>query len=694
MVRIGVDIGGTFTDIVLWSDDTGEPTVHKLPSTPGDPSEAALLGIREVLSLADAEASDVGHIFHGTTTATNVVVQHSGAKVGFITSAGYRDILHAARHKKPYSFSLFQDLPWQKDPLVRRRHRLAVPERMTADGETLTELDEAAVAEAATELRDEGVDAIAIGFLFSFSSPEHEQRAKEICAEIAPDTFVCTSSEVVPEFREYERFSTTALNAYVAPSVRAYVRRMADSLREEGIEKDLHLMNSAGGVTSSEGAIERPATLLMSGPVAGVLGGIWAGGLSDHQSVITLDVGGTSADIGVAPDGALRMKHILDSTIAGFHTMLPMAECESIGAGGGSIAFVDEGGVLRVGPKSAGADPGPAAYGRGGTEPTVTDAQVALGRLLPDGLLSGGLPLDRELAVNAVSEHVADPLGMSVEEAALGVVEIATENMVRAIEMHSVRKGFDPRDFSLVAIGGAGPFFGADIASRMNIPRVIVPPHPGLTSAMGLLTSDTVSEYSRSVIRMDAAPELSDLAKAFADLEREAVERFERDGVSEEDRALTRHVDCRYEGQGYELRVDCPEGEITDSWWEGVEARFHEAHQREYFRSNEDQPVIPITVRLRAEGRVSGIDWPSIQSGSNGGSRESHDVWFRLDGKPQQLKTPFYERSSLHADQRIEGPAVIQQFESTTVLPPNHTITVAAAGNLISEANQQGQESS
>lgn len=693
MLRIGVDIGGTFTDIVLWSDETGEPTVHKLPSTPNDPSQAALAGVREVLSLADAEPSEVGHLFHGTTTATNVVVQHSGAKVGFITSAGYRDILHAARHKKPYSFSLFQDLPWQKNPLVRRRHRIAVPERMAANGETLTPLDEAAVAAAATELRDEGVDAIAIGFLFSFSSPEHERRAKEICLEVAPDAFVCTSSEVVPEFREYERFSTTALNAYVAPSVRSYVRNMAESLRSAGIKKDLHLMNSAGGVTSSEGAIERPATLLMSGPVAGVLGGIWAGELSGHQSVITLDVGGTSADIGVAPDGALRMKHILDSTVAGFHTMLPMAECESIGAGGGSIAFVDAGGVLRVGPKSAGADPGPAAYGRGGTEPTVTDAQVVLGRMQPDGLLSGELPLDRERAVKALSEQVAEPLGMSVEEAALGVVEIATENMVRAIEMHSVRKGFDPREFSLVAIGGAGPFFGADIAERMSIPSVIVPPHPGLTSAMGLLTSDTVAEYSRSVIRVDATPELSDLSEAFADLEREAAERFDRDGVAEEDRSLSRHVDCRYEGQGYELRVDCPNGPIDDAWWSSLEARFHEEHKREYFRSNEDQPVIPVTVRLRAQGHVAGIDWPGISNGSEAESSTTHPVWFRVEGEPKELQTPFYERSSLRADQKVEGPAVIQQFESTTVLPPNHRITVGATGNLISEGgSREGQE--
>ena len=363
-------------------------------------------GITELTERAGVTPADLGQVFHGTTIATNVVVQRRGAEVGFITSDGYRDILHAARHKKPYSFSLFQDLPWQSDPLVRRRHRLTVPERITADGTTLTALDEEAVEQAAIQLRDAGVQAIAIGFLFSFLDPANEARAKEICERVAPDLFVCTSSEVIPQFREYERFSTTALNAYVAPSVRDYVTNLADRLQQSGVQDELQLMNSAGGVLSAEGARELPVSLLMSGPVAGVLGGIWAGRLAGVDSVITIDMGGTSVDIGVAPEGKFRMKHILDSNVGGYHTMMPMLECEAVGAGGGSIAFIDEGGVLRVGPRSAGADPGPACYGWGGTEPTVTDAQVVLGRIRPDALLAGSLPLKPELAEQAIRSHI------------------------------------------------------------------------------------------------------------------------------------------------------------------------------------------------------------------------------------------------------------------------------------------------
>ena len=471
MLRVGVDVGGTFTDVVLWDDESGTPTLHKLPSTPHDPSVAALEGIETVAKAAGTTMEGVQRVSHGTTTATNVVVQRRGADVGFITSDGYRDILHAARHKKPYSFSLFQDLPWQSDPLVRRRHRLTVPERITADGTTLTPLDEQAVEQAAIQLRDAGVQAIAIGFLFSFLDPANEARAKEICERVAPDLFVCTSSEVIPQFREYERFSTTALNAYVAPSVRDYVSNLADRLRQAGVQDELQLMNSAGGVLSAEGARELPVSLLMSGPVAGVLGGIWAGRLAGADSVITIDMGGTSVDIGVAPEGQFRMKHILDSNVGGYHTMMPMLECEAVGAGGGSIAFIDDGGVLRVGPRSAGADPGPACYGWGGTEPTVTDAQVVLGRIRPDALLAGSLPL-RARAGRGGHPQRTSPIrsSLSVEEAALGMLEIATETTTAAIEMSSVRKGLDPRDFALVVFGGAGPLFGFEIASRLNIP--------------------------------------------------------------------------------------------------------------------------------------------------------------------------------------------------------------------------------
>jgi N-methylhydantoinase A/oxoprolinase/acetone carboxylase beta subunit len=686
MLRIGVDVGGTFTDIVLWDDEKGRTFVQKLPSTPHDPSIAALEGIEQIVAEAGTTVEAIRRVSHGTTVATNVVVQHRGAKVGFITSAGYRDILHTARHKKPFSFSLFQDLPWQSDPLAPRRFRKAVPERIGPAGETIVALDEKAVEQAARELAEAGVDAIAIGFLFSFLEPKHEERAKEICEKAAPDLFVCTSSEVIPQFREYERFSTTALNAYIAPSVRGYVGKLSDSLERAGVQEGLQVMNSAGGVVSAEGARESPASLLMSGPVAGVLGGIWAGNLAGADSVITLDMGGTSVDIGVAPSGEIRMKHILDSKVGGYHTMMPMVDCEAIGAGGGSIAFVDPGGVLRVGPRSAGADPGPACYDWGGTEPTVTDAQVLLGRIRPDALLSGTLPLNAELADRAIRSSVAEPLGLSVEDAALGILEIATETTVAAIETSSIRKGLDPRDFGLVVFGGAGPLFGSEIAARLDIPRVIVPPSPGVTSALGLLTSDTVYEYGRTVMQgggpgIDA--EL--LARAVDGLEARATEAMERDGIPAEDRRLVRFAECRYPGQGYELRLECPDGTVGEAWVGEVARRFHDVHQREYYRAYRDVEIQIVNVRVRGAGKTVSVAWPELPARPPAEPQATHDVWFRADGKPVRIPTPFYLREELAPGQEIAGPAVVQQFESTVVVPPAVRASVDSHGLLIAE---------
>jgi N-methylhydantoinase A/oxoprolinase/acetone carboxylase beta subunit len=686
MLRVGVDVGGTFTDVALWDDASGTPTVYKLPSTPADPSAAAFEGIGKVASIAGLALSDIDRVSHGTTVATNVVVQRRGARVGFITTDGFRDILHAARHKKPHSFSLFQDLPWQSDPLVRRRDRHVVAERLDADGNVLAELDEEGVEQAATALRDAGVDVIAIGFLFSFVNAEHERRAKAICERVAPDTFVCASSEVIPQFREYERFSTTALNAYVAPSVREYVGQFAERLFDSGVRDELRLMNSAGGVLSADGARELPVSLLMSGPVAGVLGGIWAGGLAGVDSVITMDMGGTSVDIGVARAGEFQMKHILDSTVGGYHTMMPMLDCEAVGAGGGSIAFIDAGGVLRVGPRSAGADPGPVCYGWGGEEPTATDAQVVLGRIQPDALLDGALPVSKELAEAAIEERIAKPLGISLEEAALGILEIAIETTVAAIETSSIRKGLDPRDFGLVAFGGAGPLFGCEIGSRLDIPRVVVPPNPGITSALGLLTSDTVYEYGRTVMHgLGHGRSTAGLAEIYSELEAHAVEAMERDRIPADSRELVRLAECRYAGQGYELRVECGDGSVDDAWLADLAERFHAQHEREYYRSYPDQPIQIVNARVRGVGKIQRLAWPKLEQRQPGEPHSTHKVWFRIDGEAASVECPFYSRDTLAPGQVIEGPAIIQQFESTTVVPPDRSIEVDAHGILIAD---------
>src|SRR5829696_717014 len=383
--RVGVDVGGTFTDLVLWDESTGDEFTHKVSSTPDDPNVAIVGGVLEICARSGRSPSDVAMVIHGTTVATNIMVQRTGARVGMLTTEGFRDLMHIGHKKRPFNFSHSQDVPWQSNPIVPRRHRLTARERVTGpDGAVETPLDEAAVRRAAEQLRDAGVEGVAICFLFSFLNPEHERRATRIVREILPDAFVSASHEVVPLHREFERFSTTAVNVYVGPGTSRYVNSLQRTLADRGVRGAVRLMTSSGGVVTAPSAAELPVTLLLSGPAAGLLAGIRTGRSADHLSVITLDVGGTSSDIGVAPAGELRMKHLLDTSIRGYQVMVPMVDVETIGAGGGSIARVSDQGVLEVGPVSAGAVPGPVSYGRGGTQPTATDAAAVLGWLRPE----------------------------------------------------------------------------------------------------------------------------------------------------------------------------------------------------------------------------------------------------------------------------------------------------------------------
>ena len=419
MKRVGVDVGGTHIDFVLVDDERGAIALHKVPTAVRDPSLGAIEGLAELCRQAGIRPGDIDYFMHGTTIATNIILEHNGARCGLITTEGFRDVLHIARHKRPYNFSLQLDLPWQKHELVPRRHRKTVAGRISgSDGAVLVPLDEAAVRRAARELKAAGVESIAICFLFSYLDPAHERRAAEILAEEAPGVPVSLSHEVIPLYREYERFSTTCLNAYVGPKTARYLENFDGALRGLGMDAGLHLMQSSGGCATLDAAKRRAVTLLMSGPVGGLLGGIWVGAAAGFPSVISLDVGGTSADIGVAPGGEIRFKHLLDTRIGAYHAMVPMAEVDTIGAGGGSIAYVDSGGQFQVGPRSAGADPGPCCYGKGGDEPTATDCELVLGRIDPAGFLGGRLKLDPALSLRAVEAKLAGPLGMSVVEAA------------------------------------------------------------------------------------------------------------------------------------------------------------------------------------------------------------------------------------------------------------------------------------
>jgi N-methylhydantoinase A/oxoprolinase/acetone carboxylase beta subunit len=686
MKRLGVDVGGTFTDLIYVDDEAGQILVHKLPTTPEDPSSGTVKGVRDLCEGAGTAPSQLDQVFHGTTIATNIVIEHNGAQVGLITTEGYRDILHIARHKKPLNFSNYQDLPWQRYPIVRRRHRLTVPERITRDGSVLVPLDEAKAREQVAKLKEAGVESVAVCFLFSFLNPQHEARVAEIVREEFPDAFLSVSSEVLPQYREYERFSTVCLNAYIGPRVSSYVRRLEQELEAMDVRTGLQLMTSASGVATAEGAIARPVNLLMSGPVAGVVGGIWAGHQAGYENVITLDVGGTSADIGLAQEGRLRMKHLLDTRVGPYQAMIPMVDVDTIGAGGGSIAYVDAGGIFRVGPRSAGADPGPAAYGRGGTEATATDAMVNLGWLLPETFLGGGMALDAAAARTAFEEGPAGALGMSVEEASMGAVQILTHSMVQSIEENSVRKGYDPRDFALVAEGGAGPLFAAQIALEVGTPSVVVPNYPGVTAALGLLATDMVYEYVSTVYERLSSLDAGSLQAAFEELEQQARAQLEEDGIAAEQILVQRVADCRYLGQGYELRVDVDSGAIDAAWVEKVRGDFHDIHEREYSRRFDESDIEIPNVRVRGIGLMPPLKVPEADHGDESPDealRYERDAWFRVGGTLEQVPTRFYDRTALKAGNRLEGPAIVNQYDSTTVIPPGLTAHVDRFGNIV-----------
>ncbi|MEM9812546.1 MAG: hydantoinase/oxoprolinase family protein [Pseudomonadota bacterium] len=692
MIRVGVDVGGTFTDIVLertkaGGDDGQQVVVTKVPSTPHDQSEGVTTGVLQVCGMAGIEPGDIDMLFHGTTVATNMVIERKGAEVGMLTTRGFRDIMHMARHKRPHNFSLQFDVPWQSKPLVKRRNRLPITERlMPPTGEVEVPLNEAEVREAAELLKKRGVDAVIVGFLFSFLNDSHEKRAVEILREVMPDAFICASSEVVNVIREYERFSSTAMNAYIGPKTALYLNRLESRLRENGIACPVRIMQSNGGISTVAQSATLPIGLLLSGPAGGVIGGKWTGEHCDTGNVITIDIGGTSADISVIQDGELRIKNPRDTEVASLPVLAPMIDIDAIGAGGGSIAYIDEGGAFRVGPRSAGAVPGPACYGRGGTEPTVTDAQVVLGRLDPERFLGGDLSIDRSLAEKAIKEHIADPLGMSVTEAALGILKIINNNMALAINANSVAKGIDPRSFSLMGFGGAGPLHAVALGEMIQAKAVISPLQPGITAAMGLLVTDLKYEYTRSVLQTMNDADDAALAKINAivdELTAEADAQLDADGIPADARTYDKIMECRYLGQGFELRAEMPEGPITQENKQRVIDSFFEVHKEAYGHAFRDQITEGVTLRVVASAEVDQLRLPNVALGGRSDPGEallySSDTVFD-DGSA--LATPRFDREKLLADDSIRGPAIITQHNSTTIVPPGYVATVLGHGDI------------
>lgn len=690
MIRVGVDVGGTFTDIVLERSGAGERqvVVTKVPSTPQDQSEAVVDGILKVCGLAGVAPGDIGAVFHGTTVATNMVIERAGAQVGMITTHGFRDILHMARHKRPHNFSLQFDVPWQSKPLVKRRNRIPVRERiMPPDGRVEVPLDEDEVKRAAELFAKRGLDAVIVAFLFSFLNNEHEQRAKEIVTEVLPNAFVSASSDVVNSIREYERFSSAAMNAYIGPKTAHYLKSLTGRLSAAGIRAMVRVMQSNGGISTIENAIERPIGLLLSGPAGGVIGGRWTGGHCGKDKIITIDIGGTSADISVIEDGELRIKNPRDTEVAGLPVLVPMIDIDAIGAGGGSIAYIDPGGAFRVGPRSAGAEPGPACYGKGGTEPTVTDAQVVLGRLDPEHFLGGDLKIDATLSEKAIREHIAGPLGLPLDQAALGILRIVNNNMALAINANSVAKGVDPRNFTLMGFGGAGPLHAVSLAEAIFARDVISPVHPGITAATGLLVTDLQYEYTHStLIVLDKASE-EEFARVTAildDLVARAHRQLEADGVPESQRRFRQIGECRYLGQGFELRVDIPAGPLNAASAKTVMDDFFHVHKKVYGHAFRDQSCELVTLRLVATAVIETMALPKLAVGGRRNPEDARLYTRRTvfdDGDAHE--TPRYLRAKLLADDALEGPALVVQHNSTTIVPPGYVARVMTYGDIL-----------
>lgn len=691
MIRVGVDVGGTFTDIVLersGKSGTQSIFVHKVASTPSDQSIGVVKGIVEICKMAGVAAGDVDMVFHGTTVATNMVIERKGAEVGMITTRGFRDILHMARHKRPHNFSLQYDVPWQSKPLVKRRNRIVVDERlMPPTGEVETPLNEEQVREAAELFKKRGLDAVIICFLFSFVNDTHEKKAKAIVEKIMPNAFVCCSSEVVNVIREYERFSTAAMNAYIGPKTSLYLRRLEDRLKQNGVNAAVRIMQSNGGISTIENSSVRPVGLLLSGPAGGVIGGRWTGEACKTKNVITIDIGGTSADISVIQNGELRIKNPRDTEVASLPVLVPMIDIDAIGAGGGSIAYLDPGGAFRVGPRSAGADPGPACYGKGGTEPAVTDAQVVLGRLDPEHFLGGDLKIDAKLAHKAIEENIAKKLGISVKDAALGILKVINNNMALAINANSVAKGIDPRNFTLMGFGGAGPLHTTALAEMIHAKDVIAPLHPGITAAMGLLLTELQYEFTRSVLIVANKAEDKDFAEAnkiLAELKKQASKQLSADGIASSKQSFTAVAECRYVGQGFELRAAMPKEPLSKKNIGTVIKSFYAAHKQVYGHAFEDQLVEIITLRVVGSAKVDTLKLPNLKKGNRTNPKDAklyvRDTVFD-DGK--SVKTPRYDRGKLLAGDRITGPALIVQHNSTTLVPPKYKALVMGHGDLV-----------
>ncbi len=675
---LAIDVGGTFTDIVLLNLTTGEVQLLKTPSTPDDPSRGFVAGISRILRERGVVYSQVRRIFHGTTIATNAILEGKGTPVGVLVSEGFKYVLEIGRHNMA---RLANPHVWVKpERPVPPEHVLEIPERTAFDGSVVAALDEDSVRSAAAYFRDEGIESIAVSLTHSYANPGHEQRARQLFLEEFGSAHLSLSSEVLPVFREYERTITTVLNAYVMPRVSYYIENLDQELRELGVEAPLLIMKSNGGVIGAETAIRQPVHTALSGPAAGVMAATDVARNTGIEDCISFDMGGTSTDVSLINRRTPTIT--LKGELGAWPVQLPMLDIATIGAGGGSIAWLTAAGNLNVGPRSAGAVPGPVCYGLGGTEPTVTDANLVLGRI-NDSIAGGALTLDADAARSVIQDRIAAPLGLDLHRAAHGIIQIVNNNMMGALRNVSVERGYDPRNFALVAFGGAGPMHSIGVARLLNMTTVIAPPNPGVGSAYGLLVADFKNDYARTSVQKPPEYDLSAMEAIYRDLESEAGRWFDSESVPADRRELVRSADLRYAHQGFEVSVDLAGNEVDDSALEATMEQFHGEHNR-LFGFSLEQPVEVVTLRVTALGQLETASLAPLSQGLAGPQEATlgrREVYF--DDTGGFVPCEIYDRSRLAAGSNITGPAILENLDSTVVIDPGWTARIDEYGNCI-----------
>lgn len=677
---IGVDVGGTFTDFFAYNTTSSESRYWKRPSTPSNPAEAIIVGLRELSDAYGIDLGSVTRLCHGSTVATNTLIQRSGAPVAMITTKGFRDVLAIGRQIRPAIHDLQLDQP---APLVPRRHRLEVGERVVADGSVLRPIDYADLASAIERIRADGISTVAVCLLFSYLNPTHEQEIGRVVRQQLPGVTVSLSSEVQPEFREFERFTTTVVNAYLQPRLDQYISTLLSELLKTLPNAKVGINQSSGGLMSLDVARSFPVRMALSGPAAGVVGAVEIARAAGRRNVITIDIGGTSADVALIRDFTAELSHGRD--VDGFPVRLPMIDIATVGAGGGSIAWFESDGLFKVGPQSAGAVPGPACYQRGGTLPTVSDANLVLGRL-PESLLDGEMILERDLAVKAI-KSVADPMGKSVEDTALGMLDVMTANMVRAIRTMSIERGHDPRDFTLMPFGGAGALHARDVAVSLGMREILVPLAPGIVCAQGLTDAELQESFVISeLLPADGSTEAA-MFDVLARLRQRSEAWFDSEGIECTRRLVDYTADARFRGQNYELAISLgrQQGDKLDAITADlVRQRFFAAHERAYGYADRDAPIDLVNFRAMAHTslgvrRPTAITHVGKQLPVANGSRL---VRFSKD---VALDTPAFQRGGLKPGDQIAGPAVVDQMDATTVIFPGDRATVDGHRNIIIE---------